>query len=903
MNYLRKSNNHTIEFSMCSDFNFQWYANIENFGSNVMVPVESYIFLEEQQHINNTFIGNNDIKNRWVGNTTFLISSQFPSSLNMLQAQKLLLIFHGIDTFSKIKLNGHEIGKTDNMFTRYAFDIKDYITNNTSSSNELMVIIESSMKLAKDLYYNHSKKYIVYPKCVPKTYHGECHVNHIRKMQASFGWDWGPAIPTSGIWRNVDLMIVQDAIILDHTVDLYEINKTNWRINVTVFLEAALISSNEPIQCELSIILKINNSYLNNSKTINLLNSQQQSISLDVLESQIHRWWPNGYGSQTLYNITTKLKTKSGVQIRKKRIGFRTVKLVQEPLKKGLSFYFQINEVPIFAKGSNFIPMSIYPSKSSNQIYARYLLESAKQVNMNMLRVWGGGVYESDFFYDLADELGLMIWQDFMFACSMYPTTPEFLASVKEEVKQNVWRLKSHASIVIWAGNNENEAALYGNWYGTGTQKIYEKDYIELYVNLIRSEVKKLDSTRPFVVSSPSNGDWADQNGWIGTDPYSTFYGDIHHYNYLANGWDINIYPRPRFSSEYGFQSLPSIYGLKTVVNNLKDLTINSQFLQHRQHLPGGCEFMKSLITKNLKLPETTDALNYFDNYIYLSQINQAQSVKVQTESYRQAKSYIYDSGEGNTMGALYWQLNDVWPAPSWSSIDEGGRWKILHYFAQNFFAPIIISPRLSPTNVITIFIVSDELNSRYNCSVEISVHKIQKERFSNIITQNFNNVTINANVAYELSTVNLEETLTNASCGPNLIEAKNNCIIDMNLKDDNGKQIAPTNYIYPSALKNFNLPACEMIVSFDSLDYKVTLQSLCGIQLFVWFDFSSYRSGRFSENGFHVMQGVKKIYFYPNIETFNLLEFIQHLKVVSLGQLYMTPQPTNKVCINCLNL
>ncbi|XP_057338531.1 beta-mannosidase [Microplitis mediator] len=875
--------------------------NFDDQGSYVTIPVESYTFLEEQHYINNTFSDNNDVKNRWVGNSSFLCENKFPSTSKMLQAQRLLIVFHGIDTFAKIKFNDHEVGKTDNMFTRYVFDIKDYIVNDTNSNNELMITIESPIKFANDVYDNHSKDYIVYPKCVPKTYHGECHVNHIRKMQASFGWDWGPAIPSSGIWRDVELVIVNDAAIIDHTIDLYQVNDTNWKIYTTVLLETALNNPNNPIQCELSVVLKINDSYVINSTKIDVMNGQKHSVSLDVREADILRWWPNGYGSQILYNITTKLKTESGIQIRKKRIGFRTVELVQEPLKKGLSFYFRINKIPIFAKGSNFIPTNIYPSKSSNRTYIRYLLESAKQVNMNMLRVWGGGVYESDFFYDLADELGLMIWQDFMFACAMYPTTPEFLNSVREEVKQNVWRLKSHPSIVIWAGNNENEAALYGNWYGTGSNPIYKSDYIKLYVDIIKFEVEKLDFTRPFVVSSPSNGAWADQNGWIGTDPYSPLYGDIHYYNYLANGWDINIYPKPRFSSEYGFQSLPSIYGLKPMVKSIQDLRLNSEFLEHRQHLPGGNELLTSLIKKNFRLPQSNDPLQDFENYIYLSQINQAQSVKVQTESYRQAKSYVNDSGEGKTMGALYWQLNDVWPAPSWSSIDDGGRWKILHNYAEDFFAPIIISPRLSPIDDLTIFIVSDELHPRFNCSVEMNVYKFWEES-SDIFTRKFNNVSVETNAAYELTTINFEDVLKNASCGETFYEAKKKCIVEFYLRDQFGEPVAPANYLYPSSPKDFNLPACEMTVSFNSTDYAATIQSSC-IQLFVWFDFPGYLPGRFSENGFHVLKSVKKVEFHPGNLSFDLTEFIRHVTVVSLAQIYETPQPLNTICIDCLNL
>lgn len=240
----------------------------------------------------------------------------------------------------------------------------------------------------------------------------------------------------------------------------------------------------------------------------------------------MHTWWPNGYGNQTLYPLTVTATTSASVNEKVVRIGFRTVELVQDPLKQGLSFYFRINGIPIFAKGSNFIPASIFPELGARMDTIKHLLTSAKEANMNMLRVWGGGIYESELFYNMADEYGIMIWQDFMFACGMYPTTEKFLDSVKEEVVQNVRRLKNHASIVVWAGNNENEAALYGNWYKTGAEQIYRSDYVKLYVDVIKKEVEQLDSTRPFVVSSPSNGLYTELYNYVGKDPYSNYYGD-----------------------------------------------------------------------------------------------------------------------------------------------------------------------------------------------------------------------------------------------------------------------------------------------------------------------------------------------------------------------------------------
>lgn len=244
------------------------------------------------------------------------------------------------------------------------------------------------------------------------------------------------------------------------------------------------------------------------------------------MQDKVQLWWPNGYGEQKLYLLHVKVIIGTDVVEEKKKIGFRTVELVQDPLEKGLSFYFKVNGIAMFAKGSNWIPSSVFPEKLSARKTVSYLLKSAKDTHMNMLRVWGGGVYESDLFYDLADEYGIMIWQDFMFACNMYPTTKTFLDNVKDEVIQNMLRLKHHTSIVLWAGNNENEAALYGNWYGTGKAQIYRDDYVKLYVDTIMSEAVIVDPSRPFVVSSPSNGLYSEQQNYTESNPYSNLYGD-----------------------------------------------------------------------------------------------------------------------------------------------------------------------------------------------------------------------------------------------------------------------------------------------------------------------------------------------------------------------------------------
>nr|XP_012145222.1 PREDICTED: beta-mannosidase [Megachile rotundata] len=860
------------------------------------VPGGIYTDLNKENIIPNNFIGDNDIKNRWVGNQSVTYNKSFHVNEAFLNASKVVLIFHGVDTFATVFLNNQKIGETSNMFLQYTFDVTHYLKK---GENMLQVSFSSAVKTAQSLYNEQASKYIVPPICVPDSYNGECHVNHIRKMQASFSWDWGPAFPSMGIWKSVEIIPINEIHITDVTTDIYK-EDTFWNIAITVFLDSTSQRNKQLIPCHVSSVLYVNeqlNIYNSTNFDISMSNEHvEATVLLKVPTEVVDNWWPNGYGNQTLYSLTVTASTSTDTKKKTVQIGFRTVELIQKPLKKGLSFYFQINGVPIFAKGSNFIPASVFPELSAEPETIEHLLASAKQANMNMLRVWGGGLYESELFYNLADRYGIMIWQDFMFACGMYPTTSEFLDSVKEEVIQNVRRLKVHPSIVLWAGNNENEAALYGDWYGTGTKSIYKTDYIKLYVNVIKEIVNQLDSTRPFLVSSPSNGLYTEQYNYIGKDPYSMFYGDVHYYNYINNGWDVHQYPRPRFSSEYGFQSLPSIFTMLSVTEKADDLNVDSKFVRHRQHLASGMSYLKTLISQNFKIPETQNKVQGFVNYIYLSQINQAVSVKIQTEYYRQSKTELNEIGEGMTMGALYWQLNDVWQAPSWSSIDFNGRWKMLHYYAVDFFAPIIVTYYVTNTDI-TLYIVSDKLHPITNTILEVNLYTLKNMK--PIQSYVYDNITVEANAVTKVQDSLLKHSWILNSTLPNAcqvdIKAESNCIMTLTLKNKTGSQIAPRNYIYPNGVFKTNaLPIANVTVkildyhlpgkhpNYPDIELELTTNN---ITLFIWLETTNI-CGHFSENGFHMFEHNKKIVFH-SCEAVTPKIFKENLSVITLSDIY----------------
>ncbi|XP_026688283.1 beta-mannosidase-like, partial [Diaphorina citri] len=389
-----------------------------------------------------------------------------------------------------------------------------------------------------------------------------------------------------------------------------------------------------------------------------------------VPASEVELWWPNGYGEQPLYNLQITLA--SGVEMSTKsiKIGFRTVELIQDHvdpnhLEKGRYFYFEVNKVPIYSKGSNLIPVDILPERSNNESTIRDLLVSTKEANMNMLRVWGGGVYMSDYFYETCDELGILIWQDMMFACNNYPATPTFLQSVRSEISQTVRRVQHHPCIAVWAGNNEMEGATIQKWYIRENPELYYKEYAELYVNTLKPIVLQYDPTRPYLTSSPTNGIESEKAKYaLADNPYSNIYGDTHNYDYYQNLWDPSTAPKSRFCSEFGIQSLPQLSTFQKVATEADLASWRTPFFDSRQHLAGGTGILESSVGHQFEIGNLT--LEYF---AYLSQIYQAGAIKTITEQMRRDKGVLREDGSGHNMGALYWQLNDVWQAPTWSSI------------------------------------------------------------------------------------------------------------------------------------------------------------------------------------------------------------------------------------------
>ncbi|XP_033369779.1 beta-mannosidase isoform X2 [Parus major] len=737
----------------------------------------------------------NDVMYRWISLDNWTYSRTFKTPFDVRKWQKVNLVFDGVDTVAQILLNNVTLGTTDNMFNRYSFDITSVI----QEVNFVEVRFLSAVLYAAEQSRCH-KAHSIPPACPPPVQNGECHVNFIRKEQCSFSWDWGPSFPTQGIWKDVRIEAYNYYHLIYFSVTPFFVKSAQqWCLEVESIFD---VVSFKPI----AGLVTVNIPKLQTQQTFSVkLQPGEGSIVLPVninKSAAVEAWWPNGHGNQTGYNMTTTFMMEAGCQIEKfSKVYFRTVELVQEPIpgSPGLSFYFRINGRPIFIKGSNWIPADSFQDRVTYDTL-RLLLKSAADANMNALRVWGGGVYEQDEFYDICDEIGIMIWQDFMFACALYPTNQNYLESVRAEVSHQVRRLKSHPSIILWSGNNENEAAIASNWFSIPYPDIgaYIKDYVTLYVNNIREIVLSEDKSRPFVASSPTNGLESVKEGWLSRDPYDTHYGDTHFYDYNSDCWNWTVYPKTRFASEYGFQSWPSFSTIEKVM--------------------------------------------------------QAQCVKTETEFYRFSQSEIIN-GEGHTMGALYWQLNDIWQAPSWASLEYGGKWKLLHYFAQNFFAPLL-PVAYEDKGMLHIHGVSD-LHEDHKLTLRVVVHAWSS--LEPICTLAKEGVAVKAQSAvpiYKESISDLLERCRNCT--------RKSCIITFCLVGKDGLQ-SPTNHYFLSSLKDaVGLEKTQLSASISQQDdiYIFVLQTTA-IAPFVTLDVGSIK-GRFSDNGFLMTEKKKMVVFYP---------------------------------------
>lgn len=620
------------------------------------VPGNVHSDLLENNLIKNPFIGNNEHDLHWISETDWEYKTTFSVNKKTLQKQNIELNFEGLDTYASIFLNDSLILKTDNAFREFKVDVKPLL----KTENTLRILLENTTT-----YEEQAKEKLGYS--LPEG-------NRIftRKAQFQYGWDWGPKLNTSGIWRPIKLMAWNDYRIED--VYIKQVNLNDSVANLKLDITDSNLDG-------LTYQILVNDT---------LVPFEQSDLTFQIKDPK--RWWPHNLGEPYLYDI--KIVVKKGNKILDSisfKKGLRTIELVTEKDSVGESFYFKVNDIPVYAKGANYIPQNSMQNKVTDAHYEK-LLDDAVNANMNMLRVWGGGIYENDIFYDLCDEKGILVWQDFMFACAMYPGDKDYLQNVQQEAIDNVKRLRNHASIALWCGNNENSEG----WHRWGWQDGRSESEKE---DIWRNYLKVFDSILPNTVANLTDSDYWESSPKYGRgNPKYEFEGDAHDWWIWHDGYPFEHLEErvPRFMSEFGMQSFPS-YEVINYINQSDSIEITSEgFKNHQKHVRG-FQLIDEYMQRDFPVPTNPE------DYVYMSQVLQAYGITKGLEAQRRAKPY--------NMGTLFWQLNDCWPSISWSSIDFFGKWKALHYKAKKSFENVLVTTKLED-NVLKTFVINDNLEA-----------------------------------------------------------------------------------------------------------------------------------------------------------------------------------------------
>ncbi|MBY5934119.1 glycoside hydrolase family 2 protein [Tateyamaria omphalii] len=651
------------------DLSGPWHLSDETgqYTAPMVLPGDGIGALRDAGVIPDPYWGRNEYDLRWIGERDWLLTRTFHAT-----GRHMTLVLSMLDTVVDVSLNGKTVLHADSMFRTYRVNVSDVLV---LGENVITLHFRSAPRIAK-------ARAEAQPFPIPFQT-DNCpipHGNMLRKPECDFGWDWNIALAPFGLYGDIRLEQsgprIADVIVEQH--------HSNNRVVVDCTVLGDAIADGTEISVNLCGLTGVSQ-----------MLSGKARVSLNIEAPDL--WWPVSHGAQVLHDLVVSAETLQKTC----RIGLRDMRLVTAPDDAGTGFALKVNDRPIFMKGANWIPADALAGAITPDT-CRDLLQSAVDANMNMIRIWGGGRYEPDWFYDLCDEMGLLVWHDFMFACHLYPSTDEFLAEIDTEVREQVARLNHHACIALWCGDNELLGAL--TWYEESRN---DRDrYLVAYDRLNRTIEKALRETAPTAIwwpSSPSpgplsfSGDWHDDSS-----------GDMHFWSVWHEGRDFEHYReiRPRFCSEFGFQSYPSMDVIQRFADPA-DFNIASPVMESHQKNAGGNARIAETMFRYFRFPKS------FEDFVYLSQVQQALAIKTAVTHWRGLKPHC--------MGTLYWQLNDTWPVCSWSSLDHGGGWKLLHHAARRFYADVTVVA--VPTgDEIELRVVNDTASV---CDVDVAVSAV----------------------------------------------------------------------------------------------------------------------------------------------------------------------------------
>jgi len=803
-----KSNQKVSKIELNSNWKFRQAGNSDYLPGKV--PGSVHLDLLNAGLIEDPFYRSNEDSIQWVADEDWEYLNEFELNKQFLKSNKTFLVFEGIDTYAKVYLNDSLLLQTDNMFRQWKIDV----TNLLKQKNKILVHFYSPIKKNAEMA---KLSNITLPEQRAFT----------RKAPYQFGWDWGPRIVTSGIWKPV-----------------YLISEPETQIHSTYFSTDSIVIGTAFISAEIEI-----HSEINKEIDIKILNDDQPfflekrelvigksifKINFQIPQAKL--WWTNGLGEANLYHFNTVISAKDKIIDKKDdQIGIRTINLIEEEDEVGKSFYFELNGIPVFMKGANYIPQDNFLTRVDSSKY-KSIIESARLANMNMLRIWGGGVYESDLFYKLCDENGILIWQDFMFAGSMYPGDDHFIENCRLEAIDQIIRLRNHPSLALWCGNNEVDEAWHNwgwqqqfNWTEEQQNEIWDA-YELLFHQTLPAQIKKYDPGRKYWSSSPKIG-WGHKE--------SLQEGDSHYWGVWWGREPFSIYNEKvgRFMSEYGFQGFPANATFDSVLLP-EDKHFYSPALKTHEKHNQGFEIINEYMKDEYKIPEK------FEDYAYVSQLLQAKGVGIALEAHRRAKPYC--------MGTLYWQLNDCWPVISWSGIDYYGNWKALHYQAQKAFKDLMISYEQKDDSVF-VWIVSDRMK---NLDSELDLQLIDFD--GNVLWNDQVKINIPSNSSQIYNRLSIRNQFKAFD--------RNKIVLAVSFRDEKGMVIDRLHYFIP--VKELILPKPKMTTSITKIPegYSISIET-DKLAKNILLDFPGFH-GSFTDNYFDLLPGKAKTLKFLTLET-----------------------------------